>query len=78
MDEAATAPQGARPQVIVHVCNDVGAWGKGFELTVSKRWPALEQRCRQWHRGGDWAEVQQIVEQELIERRIAVTVYDLA
>jgi O-acetyl-ADP-ribose deacetylase (regulator of RNase III) len=27
-----------RPGAIVHVCNDIGAWGSGFVLAVSDRW----------------------------------------
>jgi O-acetyl-ADP-ribose deacetylase (regulator of RNase III) len=30
------------PRCIVHVCNDVGAWGAGFVLAVSARWAAPE------------------------------------
>lgn len=26
-------------KVIIHVCNDINRWGKGFVLAVSKRWP---------------------------------------
>ena len=47
----ATCPRGAGPRVIVHVCNDLGAWGKGFVLAVSRKWPAAEQCYREWHRG---------------------------
>ena len=36
----ATSPQGTSPRVLVHVCNDLGAWGKGFVVAVSKKWPA--------------------------------------
>ncbi len=42
----ATQPIGTGPRVIVHVCNDVGAWGKGFVLAVSKRWKAPELAFR--------------------------------
>jgi len=42
----ATAPQGDGPKFIVHICNDIGAWGSGFVLAVSKRWPAPEQHYR--------------------------------
>ena len=35
----ATAPAGDGNKIIAHVCNDVGAWGAGFVLAVSKRWP---------------------------------------
>jgi O-acetyl-ADP-ribose deacetylase (regulator of RNase III) len=34
----ATQPTGDGNKIIAHVCNDVGAWGNGFVLAVSKRW----------------------------------------
>jgi len=48
----ATNPAGDDPRIIVHVCNDLGAWGKGFVLAVSKKWPAAERAYREWHEGG--------------------------
>lgn len=30
-------------KIIVHICNDIGAWGKGFVLAVSKRWSESEK-----------------------------------
>jgi len=47
----ATQPEGEGPRIIVHVCNDVGGWGKGFVVAVSKRWREPERRYRAWHRG---------------------------
>jgi O-acetyl-ADP-ribose deacetylase (regulator of RNase III) len=47
----ATSPRAAGPKVIAHICNDLGAWGKGFVLAISKRWPEPERDFRQWHRG---------------------------
>jgi O-acetyl-ADP-ribose deacetylase (regulator of RNase III) len=47
----ATAPQGDGPRVIVHICNDVGKWGKGFVLALSRRWPEPERRYRAWYQG---------------------------
>ena len=35
----ATDPIGAGNKIIAHVCNDIGAWGAGFVLAISKRWP---------------------------------------
>ena len=35
----ATDPVGAGNKIIAHVCNDIGAWGAGFVLAISKRWP---------------------------------------
>lgn len=39
----ATEPEGIGHKVIVHVCNDVGAWGAGFVMALSRRWKAPEQ-----------------------------------
>ncbi|MBD0692701.1 macro domain-containing protein [Streptomyces sp. CBMA123] len=46
----ATAPQGKGVKVIAHVCNDLGGWGKGFVLALSRRWPEPEAAFRRWHR----------------------------
>lgn len=47
----ATQPAGEGPKIIVHVCNDIGGWGRGFVLAISKRWPEPELGYRAWHRG---------------------------
>jgi len=39
----ATRPQGNGKKVIVHCCNDLGLWGAGFVLALSRRWKAPEQ-----------------------------------
>ncbi|MFG3249417.1 macro domain-containing protein [Streptomyces sp. NPDC048187] len=46
----ATAPSVKGVKVIAHVCNDLGGWGKGFVLAVSRRWPEPEAAYRAWHR----------------------------
>ena len=46
----ATQPQAAGVKIIVHVCNDLGGWGKGFVLAISKRWKEPEKQYRDWHR----------------------------
>lgn len=46
----ATQPLGEGQKIIVHVCNDIGGWGRGFVVALSKRWPQPEQRYRAWHR----------------------------
>jgi O-acetyl-ADP-ribose deacetylase (regulator of RNase III) len=54
----ATAPRGKGVKLIVHVCNDLGGWGKGFVLALSRRWPGPEAAYRRWHReraGNDFA-----------------------
>lgn len=47
----ATSPQAKGRKVIAHLCNDLGGWGKGFVLAISRRWPEPERDYRQWHRG---------------------------
>lgn len=32
--------------VLVHVCNDIGAWGRGFTAAVSARWSEPEEAYR--------------------------------
>ena len=49
----ATSPQAKAPKVIAHICNDLGGWGKGFVLAISKRWPQPELDFRAWHRARD-------------------------
>ncbi|MFC9956543.1 macro domain-containing protein [Streptomyces nigra] len=46
----ATVPSVKGVKVIAHVCNDIGGWGKGFVLAVSRRWPEPEESYRAWHR----------------------------
>jgi O-acetyl-ADP-ribose deacetylase (regulator of RNase III) len=36
-------------KLIVHCCNNRGAWGAGFVLAISKRWPEAEFSYRKWH-----------------------------
>jgi O-acetyl-ADP-ribose deacetylase (regulator of RNase III) len=48
----ATSPQGAGKRIIVHICNDIGAWGAGFVLAISRRWTAPEESYRRWHATG--------------------------
>lgn len=47
----ATRPVGEGPKIIAHVCNDIGAWGSGFVLAVTRRWREPEECYRLWHRG---------------------------
>ena len=46
----ATSPQASGKKIICHICNDLGGWGKGFVMAISKRWPQPEKDYRQWHR----------------------------
>ncbi len=42
----ATQPQGEGKKLIVHVCNDIGAWGAGFTRALSQRWAQPEAAYR--------------------------------
>lgn len=53
----ATAPVGTGNKIIVHVCNDIGGWGKGFVMAISKKWKTPEQEFRKWHSSGDGFEL---------------------
>ena len=53
----ATVPQAAGVKIIVHICDDVGGWGKGFVLAISKRWKEPEADYRKWHRERDGYEL---------------------
>ncbi len=44
----ATDPKADGNKIIVHICNDIGGWGKGFVMAISKRWKAPEQQYREW------------------------------
>lgn len=46
----ATAPQVEGNKIIVHICNDIGGWGKGFVLAISKKWPEPEKSYREWYK----------------------------
>lgn len=48
----ATRPVGEGPKIIVHICNDIGGWGAGFVLALSRRWTQPEARYRAWHKSG--------------------------
>ncbi|UTW64764.1 macro domain-containing protein [bacterium SCSIO 12741] len=49
----ATQPKGEGPKFIVHVCNDIGGWGRGFVMALSARWKEPEQAYRNWARSKD-------------------------
>jgi len=44
----ATRPKGSGVKYIIHCCNDVGSWGAGFVLSLSKRWKEPEKQYRDW------------------------------
>ena len=44
----AVEPQGDGLKYIIHVVNDIGAWGSGFVLAISKKWAEPERSYRNW------------------------------
>ncbi len=49
----ATNPVDDGKKIIVHICNDIGGWGKGFVMAISKRWKSPEVSYRQWYDSKD-------------------------
>lgn len=51
----ATNPADTKTKIIIHVCNDVGGWGKGFVMAISKRWKQPEAEYRNWFKSKELA-----------------------
>jgi O-acetyl-ADP-ribose deacetylase (regulator of RNase III) len=49
----ATHPTGEGNKIIAHIVNDIGAWGAGFVVALSRRWQAPEKMYRSWHASGE-------------------------
>ncbi len=56
----ATQPIGDGNRIIVHVCNDVGGWGKGFVMAISNRWKEPEMKYREWAKSKDGFELGEV------------------
>ena len=46
----ATNPKAEGNKIIVHICNDIGGWGKGFVMAISKLLKLPEQSYRNWYK----------------------------
>jgi O-acetyl-ADP-ribose deacetylase (regulator of RNase III) len=46
----ATDPKTNGAKIIAHINNDMGGWGKGFVLALSKKWKDPEIEYRNWYR----------------------------
>ncbi|NII24476.1 macro domain-containing protein [Pseudoflavitalea sp. X16] len=44
----ATAPVVSGNKIIVHVCNDIGSWGRGFVMALSAKWKEPKQSYKKW------------------------------
>jgi len=49
----ATKPEMVGNKIIAHICNDIGGWGKGFVVAISKRWKEPELSYREWYKSGE-------------------------
>lgn len=50
--DATSVTNGNGPKIIVHVCNDIGAWGKGFVMAIHSKWPGVRKKYKTWHKKG--------------------------
>jgi O-acetyl-ADP-ribose deacetylase (regulator of RNase III) len=48
----ATRPWLEGHKIIAHVCNDIGGWGKGFVLSLSRRWTKPREAYLEWFNAG--------------------------
>lgn len=46
----ATEPTGDGMKIIAHSCNSKGGWGKGFVMSISKKWKKPERDYKYWHK----------------------------
>ena len=53
----ATKPCAEGTKIIAHVCNDQGAWGKGFVLAISQRWRQPAEAFKRWFVDGSGFEL---------------------
>lgn len=49
----ATQPEGTGTKIIAHIVNDIGLWGSGFVMAISKRWPDIKDQYVEWARGNE-------------------------
>lgn len=45
----ATNPLASGQKIIAHVCNDIGKWGRGFVMALSKKWPVTRREYLSWY-----------------------------
>lgn len=51
-DATCHVPLSKEAAIIVHVCNDIGAWGAGFVMALSRKWLEPEEQYRNWFVNG--------------------------
>lgn len=66
--EDATSPIDENTKIITHICNDIGGWGKGFVMAITKKWKEPENEYRKWYKA-KIGEESNIVEYQRLTRR---------
>lgn len=56
----ATEPIGNGNKIIVHVCNDIGKWGRGFVMALSRKWQAPRDEYRRWFKSKEEFELGEV------------------
>lgn len=73
----ATYPAGNNSKLIIHICNNKNAWGKGFVLSLSKRWKLPQIR---YHRLQDKSlgivQFVRVAQDIVVANMIAQTLYE--
>ena len=70
----ATSPIGIGNKLIVHICNNVGGWGRGFVVAISKKWKKPEQEYREWYKNQKGFELGQV---QFVEVDDSITVANM-
>ena len=70
----ATEPIGEGKKLICHCCNDIGGWGSGFVVALSKKWDDPEIEYRRWANDNNYNKPFMLgqVQYVRVERDIAV------
>jgi len=42
-----------KPAMIIHCCNDIGGWGRGFVIALRNKYPESENAYKHWFTTGD-------------------------
>jgi len=72
----ATKPFGTGVRYIVHVCNDIGGWGRGFVLSLSMEHPNAEVAYRSWYQQND-DELFELGRVQFVESKDNITVVNM-
>lgn len=47
----ATRPIGQDNKLIIHICNNINRWGRGFVTALSAKWPKTKKDYHNWMQG---------------------------